>query len=80
MKSLHNIEKSGFRRGEYVGYADGVWIIKRYASGEWAWRSQPQDSALYLKHGVRFARTLEELSRKLDSVSDIALRTQKGVL
>ena len=38
MKALHNIEKSGFRRGEYIGYAAGkVWrIVKsKGAYGNW---------------------------------------------
>lgn len=33
MKSLPNIERSAFRRFEYVGYADGVWHIKRSGTG-----------------------------------------------
>lgn len=33
---LHNIEKSGFRKGEYVGYANGVWRIRKLPGG---WRS-----------------------------------------
>lgn len=38
MRDLPNIEKSGFRRGEYVGYANGVWRIRRNPSGGWtAW-------------------------------------------
>ncbi len=28
MKSLTNIEKSGFRPGEYVGYCQGAWRIR----------------------------------------------------
>ena len=31
----HNIERSGFRRGEYVGYAHGVWHIRRINSRRW---------------------------------------------
>lgn len=34
MRYLHNIEKSGFRKGEYVGYCDGAWRIVR-VSGIW---------------------------------------------
>ena len=32
-----NIEKSAFRKGEYVGYANGVWHIRRSSSayGQW---------------------------------------------
>lgn len=31
----HNIERSGFRRGEYVGYAHGVWHIRRINGRQW---------------------------------------------
>jgi hypothetical protein len=34
MKHLPNIEPSGFRRGEYVGYFDGPWRIVK-VSGMW---------------------------------------------
>ncbi len=34
MRNLHNIEKSAFHRGQYVGYANGVWRIDRHA-GKW---------------------------------------------
>ena len=33
MNNLLNIEPSGFRRGEYVGYAGGVWRITRGGMG-----------------------------------------------
>jgi hypothetical protein len=33
-QSFPNIEKSAFRRGEYVGYAHGAWRITG-RSGEW---------------------------------------------
>jgi hypothetical protein len=33
MVNLHNIERSGFRSGEYVGYAHGVWRITRGGLG-----------------------------------------------
>ena len=36
MRSLHNIEKSGFRKGEYVGYFDGVWRIVKVSN---IWRA-----------------------------------------
>jgi hypothetical protein len=32
-KGFHNIEKSGFHRGEYVGYGGGVWRIVKYGTG-----------------------------------------------
>lgn len=33
MRNLHNIEKSGFHKGEYVGYAGGAWRIARCDRG-----------------------------------------------
>lgn len=30
-----NIEKSGFRTGEYVGYGGGAWRIRRRMGGGW---------------------------------------------
>jgi len=37
MKSFVHIEPSAFRRGEYVGYADGLYLIRRTTSryGNW---------------------------------------------
>lgn len=36
MRYLPNIEKSAFHKGEYVGYAKGVWhIYKRKESKQW---------------------------------------------
>lgn len=64
MKSLHNIEKSAFRHGEYAGWNKygalyrivrtdgGWWAIRRYMGGEPGLQSIT-------------ARTLEELSVKL---------------
>jgi hypothetical protein len=33
--SLYNIEKSAFKRGEYVGYSDGVWRIFKWNATTW---------------------------------------------
>ncbi len=62
MKNLTNIEKSAFRKGEHVGYADGVWAITRSNSsyGNWAARKRDDQRAPTL-----FAFTLESLSKKL---------------
>lgn len=30
MENYSHIERSAFRKGEYVGYAQGVWRIKRH--------------------------------------------------
>jgi hypothetical protein len=62
MKSLPNIEPSAFHKGEYVGYADGVWKITRYGYG---WRAVHRDASRYAQQG----RTLEELSAQLERIT-----------
>jgi hypothetical protein len=62
MKNLSNIEKSGFRKGEYVGYSDeGVQRIRRGGAG---WETYGLASALgsYIR---LTAPTLEELNNLL---------------
>jgi hypothetical protein len=63
MASFHNIEKSVFRRGQYVGYADGVWIIRRTNSSfsKWAARHRDDKSAPLI-----LAWRLDEMSKKLE--------------
>jgi hypothetical protein len=56
MQNLPNIEKSAFRRGEYVGYADGVWSISRHGK-EWIARKNRDELR---------ARTLREMSSNLE--------------
>jgi hypothetical protein len=59
--SLTNIEKSAFRRGEYVGYAAGlVWHIRRDGR---EWIAIAQGSGLR-----RIAPTLALLSVALENV------------
>ena len=70
MKNLHNIEKSGFRKGEYVGYAGGVvWEIKRDSCN--FWKAQPQAVGNRYSAEIMAARlyseTLWELSTKLEN-------------
>ncbi len=67
MTYLHNIEKSAFRRGEYVGYAHGVWrITKPSLFGSWCARNvtDPCTPSLY-------ARRLKDLSDKLTAFERI---------
>lgn len=59
MKNLHNIEKSAFRPGQYVGYAYGVWSIARAGK---TWRAVHRDDTW---RPVQCADTLAELSLKL---------------
>lgn len=62
MRYIHNIEKSAFHKGEYVGYSDGVWRIVKHSR---VWR------AVHTKgiHWSQEARTLAELSAKIDECS-----------
>lgn len=69
MKNLHNVEKSAFRRGEYVGYAAGsVWRITRVASG---WMAANRGG------GQSFTRrTLEEISEGLETTAAYLLNVK----
>lgn len=58
-RSFHNIEKSFFHRGEYVGYGAGTWRIFRW-SGQW--RAVRQD----LTHRTFTAKNLQTLSQQLE--------------
>jgi hypothetical protein len=62
------IEKSGFifHAGEYVGYCDGVWKIKRRNDGMWhATKTDGTDSFL--------ARTLDSVGEGLDERANLAV-------
>ena len=64
MKNLLNIEKSAFRKGEYVGHADGVWRITKYNATTWrAWNTHHADNV------VLYAETLAEMSALLEAES-----------
>lgn len=64
MKYFPNIEKSAFRRFEYVGYAEGrVYRVRKHGCGGWeAWLQDcgPSVDGAYLR-----ASTLAELSAML---------------
>lgn len=73
MRNLHNIEKSGFRHGEYVGYGAGrTWRITRNASA-WHAHVRTGDPAPRLS-----ARTLTELSTDLDDLDAAYLRARRA--
>jgi len=59
MQHLPNIDKSAFRRGEYVGYADGVWRITRRDQTAWVARHREG------KHPAIVERTLADISGQL---------------
>lgn len=60
-----NIEKSAFKKGAYVGYANGAWIITKTNSsyGNWIARKQDDPSKWI------YAFTLKEMSRKLEALN-----------
>lgn len=60
MKNRSNIEPSAFRRGEYVGYADGAWKIRRNSAAG-GWIAVKQAGGRFL-HGD----TLAQIGAKLD--------------
>ena len=60
MRYLFNIEKSGFRPREYVGYGGGrMWRIRKHGCGGWE---------TYAPDYMR-ADTLEKLSEKLAALT-----------
>ncbi len=60
MRDYPNIEKSAFKKGEYVGYADGVWRVMRWDRG---WRAFCR---LHADHVSLYADTLGEMSKLLE--------------
>lgn len=61
----HRIEKSGFHAGEYVGYCDGVWKIKK-SSG--LWEARKADGSDYFR-----ASTLDSVGKGLDERANVAV-------
>ena len=63
----HNIEKSGFRKGEYVGYDKGghFWRITRStnSNGNWAARPGNADNRIATLFAFRLAEMGEQLER-----------------
>jgi hypothetical protein len=62
MKQLTNIEKSAFRKGEYVGYRNGVWMIRRTNSSYGNWIARKRDDSTT---APIYAMRLEDMSVKL---------------
>jgi len=62
MKSFHNIEKSAFRKGEYVGYSEGkVYRISKTNSSYGTWFAHNRDNY----NEQVFAFGLDSMSKKL---------------
>lgn len=67
MRYAHNLEPSGFRRGEYVAYREGaVYRVKRREGGGWV-ANRTVDGSRDAGAGFVFGRTLAEISRKLEA-------------
>ena len=65
MKSFPNIEKSAFRKGEYVGYSNGkVFRITKTNSSYGTWAAHNRDNW----NEQFFAFGLESMSKKLSEV------------
>lgn len=65
-QTFHNIEKSVFRPGEYVGYGGGrVWHIRRIGRREW----RVSSAGNFLSYTEFQRGTLAEISTLLDSLS-----------
>lgn len=69
MKSLHNIEKSGFHAGEYVGYSDGVWRIVNVSR---MWRAIHKGGKYWSIEG----KTLADVSTQLETLSIVSKVSQ----
>lgn len=62
MKNYPNIEKSGFRKGEYLGYCEGkVYRITKTNSSYGTWTAHNRDNF----NDFVFAFGLESMSQKL---------------
>jgi len=62
MKSYQNIEKSAFRKGEYVGYSEGkVYRISKTNSSFGSWFAHNRDNW----NDQIFAFGLDSMSKKL---------------
>jgi len=61
MKNLLNIDKSAFRKGEYVGYCNGAQRIRKVGN-QWQTYSLGSQAGKFIPAS---AETLAELSKKL---------------
>lgn len=66
MPRLTRIEKSAFRKGEYVGYANGVWRVYKDLDRWYGIRKAPAAYASIT------ARTLADLDAKLTQFAESA--------
>ena len=74
MKNLDNVEKSGFHKGEYIGYGAGlVWRITKSNSSFGTWCARPLEHTcggdMRLVNTLLYAFRLSDMSEKLANVS-----------
>ncbi len=73
MQSMDNIEKSGFHRGQYVGYGGGkVWRITKSTSSYGNWCARDQSEANNYFFAFRLADISAALTKKSREVSPAA--------
>ena len=77
MKNLHNIEKSAFHKGEYVGYSGGyIFRIHKTNSSYGNWFAYNPDGSIKI-----YAWRLEDMSKKLSEIDKNKLENKlKNIL
>jgi hypothetical protein len=69
MKNYHNIDKSAFRKGEYIGYCEGkIYHISKSNSSYGTWFAYNRDDY----NDQIFAFGLASMSEKLASKQEVA--------
>jgi hypothetical protein len=63
MKNYPNIERSAYRPGEYVGYANGFWVIRKSNGSYGNWVAYRQDAKVTDR--PIYTYTLAQMSQKL---------------
>ena len=69
MKNYPNIEKSAFHLGEYVGYGDGVWRIRKSNSSYGNWIAYKQNATR--EEMPLYSFRLSDMSDQLNSLATI---------
>jgi len=68
MKNYHNIEKSAFRKGEYIGYCEGrIYHISKSNSSYGTWFAYNRDNY----NDQIFAFGLAAMSEKLEAKQEV---------
>jgi len=69
MKNYHNIDKSAFRKGEYIGYCEGrIYHISKTNSSYGTWFAYNRDNY----NDQIFAFGLASMSEKLEAKQEVA--------